>query len=198
MQVAKPDCLEARRYCRVPAGSARFGCRDEWRGAVDSRQGADSLGSEEPVEETRRHRHRSDHAGGGLRVREPGHARRAVEGGIVPLPDAGFPRPRPSRRDVRDRRRSICDRQLARNVAGRPEGDRRRSRSRDGDHLREQHGRHLPQELVQPRPARRAEPGGGRRRARWRRIHVRSGVAPDRQRHAGQELYAGAAEREGR
>ena len=62
----------------------------------------------------------------------------------------------------------------------------------------EQHGRHLPPELVQPRPARRAESRGGRRRARRRRVHVRSGVAPDRQRHAGQDLHAGAAQRQGR
>ena len=37
-------------------------------------------------------------------------------------------------------------------------GDRRRSRPRDGDRLRRQHGRHLPPQRAQPRAARRAEP----------------------------------------
>ena len=197
MQVAKPAVLKPGVTVESLPGprDSDLAIVDAAAAPLDSRQGADLLGSEEPVEETRRDRHRSDHAGRRLRVGEPRHARRAMEGRIVPLPDAGFPRPRASRRDVRDRRRSVCDRQLARNVAGRPEGDRRRSRPRDGDHLRQQHGRHLPPQLVQPRPARRAEPGGGRRRARRRRVHVRSGVAPDRQRHAGQDLHAGAAER---
>ena len=189
---------EARRHGRNPSGAAGVGRVGRRRRAADSRQGADFLGSEESREEARCDRYRSDHARRRLRVGEPGHARRAMEGGFVPLLDAGFPRPRASRRDVRDRRRSLRDRQLARNVAGRPESDRRRSWSRDGDHLREQHGRHLPQELVQSRPARGAEPRRGCRCARWRRVHVRSGVSRDRQRHPGQDLYTGAAEREGR
>ena len=45
------------------------------------------------------------------------------------------------------------------------------------DRLRQQHGRHLPPQRVQPRAARGAEPRGGRRRAGRRRVHVRSGDA---------------------
>ena len=69
----------------------------------DSRQRADLLGSQSSRadEEARRDRHRSDHAGRRLRLREPRHARRALEGGRVPLPDARLPRARASRRDVR-------------------------------------------------------------------------------------------------
>ena len=48
----------------------------------------------------------------------------------------------------------------------------------------QQHGRHLPPQRLQPRPARRAEPGGGRRRAGRRRVHVRSADARAAQRDA--------------
>ena len=53
------------------------------------------------------------------------------------------------------------------------EGRRGRSRARDGHRLRPQHGRHLPPQRLQPRAARRAEPGGGGRRAGRRRVHLR-------------------------
>ena len=129
------------------------------------------------AEEARRDRHRPDHAGGRLRVREPRDARRAVEGRIVPLPDARLPRARAPRRDVRHRRRSLRDRLVARDEPGRPQGRRRGSRPGDGHRLRPQHGRHLPPQRLQPRPARRAEPRGGGRRAGRRRVHVRSGHA---------------------
>ena len=83
-------------------------------------------------QEARRDRHRSDHAGRRLRVREPRDARRALEGRLVPLPDAGLPRARAPRRDVRHRRRSLRDRIVARDEPGRAQGRRRRSRPRDG------------------------------------------------------------------
>ena len=143
-----------------------------------------------PGKEARRHRHRSDHAGGRLRLREPRDARRAVEGRLVPLPDARLPRARPPRRDLRDRRRALRHRLVARDEPGRPEGRRRRSRPRDGRRLRPQHGRHLPAQRLQPRAARRAEPGGGRRRAGRRRVRVRPGDAAPHQRDAGQDLRA--------
>ena len=105
----------------VRAVASRFDSRR------DSRQGADLLGPESPrqEEEARRHRHRSDHARRRLRVREPRHARRALEGRRVPLPDARFSRARASRRDVRHRRRSVRDRIVARDEPRRAEGDRR-------------------------------------------------------------------------
>ena len=84
-------------------------------------------------------------------------ARRTVEGRLVPLPDAGFPRARASRRDVRHRRRSIRDRLVARDEPRRPERRRRRSRPRAGDRLRQQHGGHLPPQRAQSRTARGAE-----------------------------------------
>jgi hypothetical protein len=62
-------------------------------------------------------RHRPDHARGGLRLREPRDARRALEGGLVPPPDAGLPRACPCRRDVRHRGAALRHRQLARDVA---------------------------------------------------------------------------------
>ena len=135
------------------------------------------LGSEEPAgdevrQEARRHRHRSDHAGHRLRLGEPRHARRALEGRLVPLPDAGFPRARAPRRELRHRRRPLRDRIVARDEPGRPQGRRRGSRAADGHRLRPEHGRHLPPQQLQPRPARRAEPGSGRRRAGRRRVHA--------------------------
>ena len=48
---------------------------------------------------------------------------------------------------------------------------------RAGRRLRREHGRHLPPQQLQPRAARRAEPRGGRRRARRRRVQLRSGDA---------------------
>ena len=92
--------------------------------ARHSRQGAHLLGPEGPgqEEEARRHRHRSDHAGRRLRLGEPRHARRALEGGLVPLPDARLPRARSSRRDVPHRRRSLRHRLVARDEPGRPQG----------------------------------------------------------------------------
>ena len=88
------------------------------RGWVDYGPGAHLLGSEEPAgdevrQETRRDRYRPDHAGRRLCVGEPRNARRAMEGGIVSLPDAGFPRARPSRRELRHRWRPLRDRLLA-------------------------------------------------------------------------------------
>ena len=100
-----------------------------------ARTGAHLLGSAAARQEARRHRHRSDHAGHRLRVREPDDAGRALEGGRVPPSDAGLPRARARRRDVRDCRRSVCDRILARDVAGRAQGHCGRSRPRDGHHL---------------------------------------------------------------
>ena len=142
--------------------------------SVGTRPGADFLGREtcrhEVRPQARRHRHRSDHACRRLRVREPRYARRALEGRRIPLPDARLPRARAPRRDVRHRRRSLRDRIVARDEPGRPEGDRRGSRPRDGDRLRRQHGRHLPPQRAQPRPARRAEPRGRCRRAGRRRV----------------------------
>ena len=133
-----------------------------------------------------------------LRVRKPRHARRALEGRRVPLPDARFPGARPSRRDVRHRRRSLRDRLVARDEPGRAEGDRRRSRPRDGHRLRQQHGRHLPPQRAQPRAAGGAESGGGGRRQGRRRVQLRAAVAAADERDAGQDLRAGAAQREGR
>ena len=142
------------------------------------------------AEEARRDRHRSDHAGGRLRVGEPRDARRALEGGIVPLPDARLPRARASRRDVRHRRRSLRHRLVARDEPGRPQGRGRGSRPGDGRRLRPQHGRHLPPQRLQPRPARGPEPRGGGRRAGRRRAHVRSASrAQLAQRDAGARRY---------
>ena len=58
------------------------------------RNGADLLGPAHARQQARCDRHRPDHAGGRLRVGEPRHPRRALEGGFVPLSDARFPRPR--------------------------------------------------------------------------------------------------------
>ena len=121
----------------VPPDRTRRAERPRAPAADDSIRGprAHLLGSEEPAgdevrQEARRHRHRPDHAGGRLRVREPRDARRALEGGLVPLPDAGFPRARAPRRELRHRRRSLRDRIVARDEPGRPQGRRRGSRAR--------------------------------------------------------------------
>ena len=136
------------------------------------------LGSHEPARyqvrpQARRDRHRPDYAGDRLRLREPRHARRAVEGGLVSLSDARFSRPRAPRRELRHRRRPLRDWIVARDEPGRAQGRRRGGRAADGHRLRPQHGRHLPPERIQPRAACRAEPGGRRRRDGRRRIHVR-------------------------
>ena len=62
------------------------------------------LGPGEARPEAGRDRHRPDHAGGGLRLREPRHARRALEGRVLPLPHARLPPAGAPRRDVPDRR----------------------------------------------------------------------------------------------
>ncbi len=87
--------------------------------------------------QARRHRHRPDHAGRRLRLGEPRHAGRALEGWLVPLPDARFPRSaciaaRPSS-IAGDRFAIGSSREMS--PAG-PEGHRRRSRPRDGHRLR--------------------------------------------------------------
>ena len=93
----------------------------------------------------RRHRHRSDHAGGRLRLRVARHARRALEGGIrsaisCPTSGPGCTAARPSSSPAS----ASPSAARARIEPGRVEGHRRGSRPADGDHLRRQHGRHLP------------------------------------------------------
>ena len=102
-------------------------------GAAHPRSRAHLLGLESPrkEEEARCHRHRSDHAGRRLRVGEPRDPGRAVEGGIVPLPDARFPRAGPPRRKLPDRGRSICDRIVEGDEPRRTQGRGRRSRPRN-------------------------------------------------------------------
>ncbi len=189
-----------RSHCGSVARSLAHRCRAGRSG--DSRQSAYLLGREasgnEVREEARRNRYRSDHSCGRLRLREPGYARRAVESRIVPLPHAGLSRARASRRDVCHRRRSLCDRLVPRNE---PRGSERRCRgsgSRDGDRVRQQHGRHLPPQRAQPRAARGAEPRGGRGCEGWRRVRVRSVIAPLDQSHTGQDLRSVAADGEGK
>ena len=110
----------------------------------------------------------------------------------------GLPRPRAQRGDLHHRRRPVCDRLLARDEPGRTERCRGRSRSRDGGRLRREHGGHLPPQCVQPRTARGAESRGGGRRPRRRCLQLRSRHQAVAQRHAGQDLHAGAAVGEGR
>ena len=99
---------------------------------LDPRSRADLLGLESPrkEKEARCHRHRSDHAGRRLRLGEPRDPGRALEGRIVPLPDARFPGAGPPRRKLPDRRRSLCDRIVERDEPGRTQGRGRRSRPR--------------------------------------------------------------------
>ena len=189
---------------RLKKGTAPESLREAVRGRhrhvgeADSRQSADLLGPDEPAgdevrEETRRDRHRSDHACGRLRLREPRYARRELEDRLVPVSDAGFPRPGPPRRELRHRRRPLRDRLVAGNESGRTEGRRRGSRARDGRRRRQQHGRHLPPQQLQSRAARRPEPRGRGRRAGRRRVQLRSGDAQAAQRDAAEGLRAGSA-----
>ena len=151
----------------------------------------------DPGQEARRDRHRPDHARGRLRLGEPRDARRALEGRVLPPPDARLPAARPPRRDVSRRGRALRDRLLPRDEPGGPEGRRRGEGPRARRRLQPRHGRHLPPQRVQPRPPRRAVPRGGRRRAGRRRVRLRSGDAALDQRDAGQDLRARPAVSEG-
>ena len=175
---ATQDTLPGPRPSDAAVGSTRAG---------DPRQGAHLLGPEGPRQEARRDRHRPDHAGRRLRLREPRDARRAVEGGLLPPPHARLPRARAPRREFPDRGRAVRHRVLARDEPGGIEGRGRGKGPRARRRLQPRHGRHLPAQRLQPRAARRAVPGGRRGRAGRRRVLLRPRDARPHQRDAGQD-----------
>ena len=79
----------------------------------------DLLGPDGPRQEARRDRHRPDHAGRRLRLREPRHPRRALEGGLLPPPHAGLPQRVHRGETFVIAGRPLRDRLLARDEPGR-------------------------------------------------------------------------------